>query len=99
MLAFGLGLAIPGFTAAAPLAVGPDQHGAIAGLVTATTGATFMVGPLLGTALYEVAPAAPVLASLIAVVGAWVFVWVSAAARRSGVGSAGREGTASTSSG
>lgn len=87
LLALGLGLGIPGFTAAASLAVGPEQHGAIAGLVTATTGATFMVGPLLGTALYEAAPAAPVLASLVAVLGAWVFVWASRAARRTGVAS------------
>lgn len=66
VLALGLGLAMPGFTAAPTLLVGPEQQGAVAGMVTATTGATFIVGPLLGTVLYELAPTAPVIASVIA---------------------------------
>ncbi|TCK25722.1 MFS transporter [Pseudonocardia endophytica] len=90
LLALGLGLAIPGFTAGASLAVGPEQHGAIAGLVTATTGATFMVGPLLGTVLYELVPSAPVVASLIAALIAWGFVWTPLSRRPRGYASAGR---------
>lgn len=84
VLALGLGLAIPGFTAAPTLVVMPEQQGSVAGLISATTGATFIVGPLLSTALYELAPVAPVLCSLVAAVAAWIFVWVSPAARRIG---------------
>jgi MFS family permease len=77
LLALGLGLGIPGFTAGASLAVGPGEQGAVAGLVSATTGATFAVGPLLSTALYEISPAAPVLAALVAALAAWLFLWAA----------------------
>ncbi|MFI7129720.1 MFS transporter [Nonomuraea sp. NPDC050153] len=81
VLAFGLGLAIPGFTAAPTLLVGPERQGAISGLVNATVGATFIVGPLLGTALYEIKPEIPILTSLAACVVALALVWLSPAAR------------------
>lgn len=77
VLSVGLGLAIPGFTAAPTLAVGPEHQGSIAGLINATTGATFIVGPLLGTALYEVAPTAPVIASFIAATIALAVSWAT----------------------
>jgi MFS family permease len=77
LLALGLGLGIPGFTAGASLAVGPGEQGAVAGLVSATTGATFAVGPLLSTALYEISPAAPELAALDAALAAWLFLWAA----------------------
>ncbi|MFI7638959.1 MFS transporter [Nonomuraea sp. NPDC049400] len=81
VLALGLGLAIPGFTAAPTLLVGPERQGAISGLVNATVGATFIVGPLLGTALYEIKPEIPILTSLAACVVALALVWLSPAAR------------------
>ncbi len=59
VIALGLGMAMPGFTAGASLRVGPAEQGAVAGLVGATTGATFVVGPLLGTGLYAATPALP----------------------------------------
>lgn len=62
VLAVGLGLAMPGFTAAPTLLVGPEQQGTVAGMITATTGATFVLGPVLGTALYQLDPVAPVIA-------------------------------------
>jgi MFS family permease len=77
LLALGLGLGIPGFTAGASLAVGPAQQGAVAGLISASTGATFTLGPLLSTALYEVSPAAPVLTALVAAAVAWILVWAA----------------------
>lgn len=55
----GFGMARPGFAAAASLAVEPDEQGAVAGLTGATSGAGFIFGPLIGNALYEVAPIAP----------------------------------------
>lgn len=63
VVSIGLGLAVAGFAAAATLGVGAEQQGAIAGLINATTGLTFIIGPLLGTALYEVRPVLPVLAA------------------------------------
>jgi MFS transporter, DHA1 family, tetracycline resistance protein len=58
--ALGLGMALPGYTAGPTLALGPTEQGAVAGLVNATNGSTFIVGPLIGTALYAAGPALPV---------------------------------------
>jgi MFS family permease len=60
VIALGLGLAMPAYAAGASLRVGPTEQGAAAGLVNATTGTTFVVGPLVGTGLYAAAPALPV---------------------------------------
>lgn len=81
VFAVGLGLAMPGFAAASTLAVGADQQGAIAGLVTATIGATFIVGPLLGTALYELSSILPMIAALVAAAAGWLLAWVSPTVR------------------
>ncbi|WP_051174319.1 MFS transporter [Amycolatopsis orientalis] len=81
VLALGLGLALPGFTAAPTLMVGPEQQGSVAGLVNATTGVTFIVGPLLGTALYEAEPTAPIFAAAGAAAGALLLALFSPAAR------------------
>lgn len=53
LLGLGLGLVAPGFTAAASLAVGPDEQGAVGGLVAACPAAGFVLGPLVGTQLYQ----------------------------------------------
>ncbi|QYN39508.1 MFS transporter [Pseudonocardia sp. DSM 110487] len=63
VVALGLGMAIPGYTAGPTLAVGPSEQGAVAGLINATNGTTFIAGPLIGTALYAVWPALPVVLS------------------------------------
>lgn len=52
-LAFGL--ARPGFSSAASLAVQPHEQGALAGLVVAANGAGFVISPIAGNAFYEVA--------------------------------------------
>jgi MFS family permease len=57
----GFGMARPGYSAAASLAVSPQEQGAIAGLTGATAGAGFIFGPLIGNALYEWHPVAPYL--------------------------------------
>lgn len=49
----GFGLARPGFTGGASVAVRPDEQGAAAGLVVATNGAGFVFSPLVGGMLYE----------------------------------------------
>jgi MFS family permease len=53
LTALGMGLARPGFTAGASLAVGPEAQGSVAGKVTSVNGAAFVLGPSLGVGLYE----------------------------------------------
>ncbi|GAA3097273.1 MFS transporter [Nonomuraea salmonea] len=82
LLGLGLGLAALGFTAAPTLVAGPGQHASVAGLVNATIGTTFIVGPLLGTALYEVAAVLPILTALGAATTALALSWLSPAVRQ-----------------
>jgi MFS family permease len=49
----GAGLARPGFTGGASVAVRPHEQGAAAGLVVATNGAGFVFSPLIGGVAYE----------------------------------------------
>ncbi|MEN9873760.1 MAG: hypothetical protein RL186_657, partial [Pseudomonadota bacterium] len=52
LIGLGFGLARPGFTGGASLAVGPDEQGSVAGLVVAANGAGFVVAPIFGAGLY-----------------------------------------------
>jgi MFS family permease len=54
-----LGLISPGFTAGASLAVGAREQGAVGGLVSACPAAGFVLGPILGTSLYQLHPHLP----------------------------------------
>ncbi len=49
----GAGLARPGFTGGASVAVRPEEQGAAAGLVVAINGAGFVFSPLLGGVVYQ----------------------------------------------
>lgn len=49
----GAGLARPGFTGGASVAVAPHEQGAAAGLVVAVNGAGFIFSPLVGGVVYE----------------------------------------------
>ncbi|SDM50297.1 Major Facilitator Superfamily protein [Lentzea albidocapillata subsp. violacea] len=66
VVAVGVGLALTGFAAAASLGAGPRHQGLTAGLVTTTSGLTFIAAPMLSALLYEVEPVAPVLAAAVA---------------------------------
>lgn len=59
----GHGLALPGVTAALSLAVDDSQQGAVAGLNSSAHGLGRLIGPLLGTALYEIEPEIPYMMS------------------------------------
>ncbi len=61
LLSFGYGLARPGYTAGASLAIGERGQGAVAGAVSAIAGASIVVVPTLAVGLYEWMPAAPFL--------------------------------------
>jgi MFS family permease len=55
----GGGLAIPGFTAGASLAVGPEDQGAVAGMTGGVIAAGFSIVPFIAFSLYKLAPQAP----------------------------------------
>lgn len=55
----GFGMARPGFTAGASLAVNRADQGAVAGAVTSVNGACFVAAPAIGIGLYELVPALP----------------------------------------
>lgn len=59
-LGLGFGLARPGFTGGASMAVSKEEQGTIAGLVVASNGAGFIIAPIFGAGLYAfVSPQAP----------------------------------------
>jgi MFS family permease len=55
----GLGLTMPSVSAAASLAVTPEEQGAVAGLVASCPAVGFIAGPVLGGLLYQVDGAYP----------------------------------------
>ncbi|MEO1252371.1 MAG: MFS transporter [Pseudomonadota bacterium] len=56
---FGAGLAVPGYNAAASLAVEREEQGAAMGLANAAGASGFIVAPLVGMNLYSLSPQAP----------------------------------------
>ncbi len=69
LLGLGLGLLLPGNLAALSLATGAGAQGKVAGVNAIGQGLGMVLGPLLGTALYQKSPIAPSLGGL-ALVGA-----------------------------
>jgi MFS family permease len=74
----GAGLARPGFTGGASVAVRPHEQGAAAGLVVATNGAGFVFSPLIGGVAYErFGMNVPLLIAVGLLIGMTVFALVS----------------------
>jgi MFS family permease len=70
----GFGLARPGFTGGASMAVRGDEQGPVAGLVVAMNGAGFIFSPLAGGVAYdELGMAAPLVISLLILAAMLVF--------------------------
>ncbi|MBN8883460.1 MAG: MFS transporter [Salana multivorans] len=61
LVGLGLGIAMPGYTAGPSMLVRREEQGGLAGLIGATNGLTFVVAPVLGTALYGVWGQLPIL--------------------------------------
>ena len=59
LFGLGIGLLFPGVNAAGSVRVGPQEQGAALGLVSAAMAGGFVIGPLLGTWLYEQAAWSP----------------------------------------
>jgi MFS family permease len=77
LTSLGMGLARPGFTAGASLAVGAAAQGSVAGKVTSINGAAFVLGPSLGVGMYELWRPLPYLAAAAALVCLLVYGWLS----------------------
>ncbi|GAB5414943.1 MAG: MFS transporter [Congregibacter sp.] len=63
LLGTGLGLCIPALTAGASMAVGADEQGGAAGVISACPAVGFVSGPLIGGLLYPLSPSGPTLFS------------------------------------
>ncbi len=81
VVGFGMGMAMPGFTAAASLSVEPQEQGAVAGLVSACPALGFILGPVLGAALYHVNQFAPYAFASVMLVPLIGFAWLSSRLR------------------
>jgi len=75
LLGLGLGMVSPGFTAGASLAVGPEEQGTVSGLVSACPAAGFVLGPLVGTSLYQVNHFLPYLCACILMIPLTLYAW------------------------
>ncbi len=74
----GAGLARPGFTGGASVAVEPHEQGAAAGLVVAVNGAGFVFSPLVGGVVYEtVGMNAPLIITVALLLAMFAFALVS----------------------
>lgn len=63
VMSAGFGMTRPGFTGGASLAVPAGDQGAVAGVITAANGISFIAAPAVGMALYALQPGLPFLVS------------------------------------
>ncbi|WP_409049623.1 MFS transporter, partial [Sandarakinorhabdus sp.] len=56
LMSMGYGLARPGFTAGASIAVSRAEQGGVAGAVTSVNGSCFVFAPAVGIGLYQIGP-------------------------------------------
>lgn len=71
----GVGLCYPGCVAAASLCVSADEQGSLAGLTTALPALGSIVGPVLGTGLYELSPHWTYAGNLLLLVPVFFYAW------------------------
>ncbi|MGO1506895.1 transporter, putative [Microbacterium esteraromaticum] len=76
IIGLGLGIAMPGYTAGPTLLVNREEQGGLAGLISATTGLTFVIAPTAGTALYGTWALLPIIvgAAIMAIIVLFVFL-------------------------
>ncbi|MEM8772105.1 MAG: MFS transporter [Pseudomonadota bacterium] len=72
---FGAGLAIPGYNAAASLAVAPEEQGAALGIANAVGASGFIISPFIGMTLYELSPQAPFFFTMMLAIALAGFAW------------------------
>ncbi|WP_093333800.1 MFS transporter [Sphingomonas rubra] len=71
----GFGFTRPGYTAGSSLAVGAAQQGSVAGKVTSINGASFVLGPSIGVALYTAGTALPYLVASATLAALAAYCW------------------------
>ncbi|MGO1735465.1 MAG: MFS transporter [Leucobacter sp.] len=74
LIGFGLGTAMPGYTAGPTLLVSREEQGGLAGLVAATTGLTFVIAPTAGTTLYGIWAPLPIIVGTLIMLVVTLFV-------------------------
>lgn len=85
LIGTGIGIATPGYTAGPSMAMKPEEQGGLAGLIGATNGLTFVVAPILGTALYGVGRLIPIVVALSVMAAVVAFLFVHPRFRRAPV--------------
>lgn len=75
LVGLGLGLGMPGVSSAASLRVGAAEQGAVAGMMSACPALGYIIGPLLGTGLYQWWPLAPYILVSALVLPLAVAIW------------------------
>jgi len=91
LCSLGYGFARPGFTAGASLSVGHEEQGAVAGAISAINGASVIIAPVLGVALYKWSHPSPYLMNLVVLLGLVAYALIDPVMRRVGDATAPRE--------
>jgi len=84
LIGFGFGMARPGFTSAASLAVTGEEQGAVAGIMGGAAATGFIAGPVVG-AMYDVSPFLPYAFGMVALVGLFAYMLISPTLRNAGI--------------
>jgi MFS family permease len=84
LLGMGLGFLRPGAAAGASLAVGPDEQGSVAGLLGGVAVIGNVVGPMVGTQLYQLAPVGPYVMNAAVMAAVLLYAFASPRLRRLG---------------
>ncbi len=72
LIGAGLGLLMPAVSAGASIAVGPEEQGGVAGLVSACPAAGFVLGPVTGGFLYQYSSTAAAWGAAIILIGVFL---------------------------
>lgn len=91
LCSLGYGFARPGFTAGASLSVGHEEQGAVAGAISAINGASVIIAPVLGVALYKWAHPSPYLMNVAVLAGLVAYALIDPVMRRVGDATVPRE--------
>ena len=75
LASMGFGFTRPGFTAGSSLAVGAEAQGSVAGKVTSVNGASFVLGPSIGVALYTAGTSLPYLVASAILIALAAYCW------------------------
>ncbi len=84
LCSLGYGFARPGFTAGASLSVGHEEQGAVAGAISAINGASVIIAPVLGVALYKWAHPSPYLLNVTILIGLVAYALLDPVMRKVG---------------